>query len=186
MNTKKFSKIQEKRVAKNMGYAKGHTQIASGAVNVAGLKHDVKTEVSNEWDVLVECKTSAIKTGQCGKRSFSIKREWLEDVIHHAFDMGKAMGIVVFSYDNKKDFVAMQNSDFTNLHKAVIDYETELRTIKSENAQNRKIIGYLLSKLGNKVGLTKEECVAMDTFDFVIHYDPESEKMINLCKLQKE
>lgn len=122
-STKSFSKEQEKRIAKDMQYANGKTQPGSGAINVTGLKHDVKTSRSSEWDVLVEAKTSMVKPGQAGKRSMKFEKAWIKDVQTHAIEMGKAMGVVAFSFDNQEDFYTLGKQDFLNMHQAVMDYE---------------------------------------------------------------
>lgn len=127
MATKDFSSIQEKRVAKRHS---GEVQLGSGAVGLTGLKGDVKVSASENWSFLAECKTSATKPGQAGKRSLTLHKSWIKDVQTHAFDMGKSMGIVVVSFDNKEDFYLTSSIDFDNMHKAVIEYETELTTIK--------------------------------------------------------
>lgn len=128
---KRYSEEQEKRITKTLNYADSTKQIGSGAINLTGLKHDVKTSRSSEWDILVEAKTSAIKPGQAGKRSITFQKSWIKDVQNHAFDMGKSMGIVVFSFDNKEDFYALGSTDFNNLYQAVLDYEELVHKLES-------------------------------------------------------
>ena len=95
MNTRKFSKKQEKRVAKNLG---GKTVSNSGATPFD--KGDVLTK-----RYLVECKTS-IKD----KNSVSIKRDWLEKAKEEAFAMGKSAPILVFDFGDGKDYAILSLS----------------------------------------------------------------------------
>lgn len=74
MNTRKFSKRQEKAVAKAWG---GKVQANSGAT--AFRKGDVLTD-----KFLIECKTSATP-----KKSFTIQKEVLEKAEEERFAMGK-------------------------------------------------------------------------------------------------
>ena len=73
MSTKKFSNMQEKRIAKKLG---GKTQPASGALPIASLKSDVKVTNSEDWKVLISAKTYG-KT--IAKKVLHLK-EWLEEV----------------------------------------------------------------------------------------------------------
>jgi len=131
MNMKKFSSRQEKRVAKQLN---GKLQPGSGAVNVTGLKGDVRVDNSSEWDLLVECKTKAVKPGQ-GVRSMTVQKSWIKDVQNHAFDMGKSMGVVALSFDGKENFYLIGEHDFLNMYQAVRDYEQLIQ--KYETALNQ-------------------------------------------------
>lgn len=129
MSTKKFSNMQEKRIAKKLG---GKTQPASGALPIASLKSDVKVTNSENWKVLVSAKTSMVKNYQAGKRSFTLKKEWLEEVKHQAFEGGYDFGVVSISFDNRQDFYIVEDVDFENMLKALKEYEAELKEYEAE------------------------------------------------------
>lgn len=129
MSTKKFSNMQEKRIAKKLG---GKTQPASGALPIASLKSDVKVTNSEDWKVLVSAKTSMVKNYQAGKRSFTLKKEWLEEVKHQAFEGGYDFGVVSISFDNRQDFYILEDVDFENMLKALKEYEAEINSLKEE------------------------------------------------------
>lgn len=129
MSTKKFSNMQEKRIAKKLG---GKIQPASGALPIASLKSDVKVTNSENWKVLVSAKTSMVKNYQAGKRSFTLKKEWLEEVKHQAFEGGYDFGVVSISFDNRKDFYIVEDVDFENMLKALKEYEEEINSLKEE------------------------------------------------------
>lgn len=129
MSTKKFSNMQEKRIAKKLG---GTTQPASGALPIASLKSDVKVTNSEDWKVLVSAKTSMVKNYQAGKRSFTLKKEWLEEVKHQAFEGGYDFGVVSISFDNRQDFYIVEDVDFENMLKALKEYEAEINSLKEE------------------------------------------------------
>ena len=129
MSTKKFSNMQEKRIAKNLG---GKTQPASGALPIASLKSDVKVTNSEDWKVLISAKTSMVKNHQAGKRSFTLKKEWLEEVKHQAFEGGYDFGVVSISFDNRQDFYILEDVDFENMLKALHEYEAEINRLKEE------------------------------------------------------
>lgn len=129
MSTKKFSNMQEKRIAKKLG---GKTQPASGALPIASLKSDVKVTNSEDWKVLISAKTSMVKNHQVGKRSFTLKKEWLEEVKHQAFEGGYDFGVVSISFDNRQDFYILEDVDFENMLKALKEYEAEINRLKEE------------------------------------------------------
>lgn len=129
MSTKKFSNMQEKRIAKKLG---GKTQPASGALPIASLKSDVKVTNSEDWKVLISAKTSMVKNHQAGKRSFTLKKEWLEEVKHQAFEGGYDFGVVSISFDNRQDFYILEDVDFENMLKALHEYEAEINRLKEE------------------------------------------------------
>ena len=129
MSTKKFSNMQEKRIAKKLG---GKTQPASGALPIASLKSDVKVTNSEDWKVLISAKTSMVKNHQVGKRSFTLKKEWLEEVKHQAFEGGYDFGVVSISFDNRQDFYILEDVDFENMLKALHEYEAEINRLKEE------------------------------------------------------
>jgi len=129
VSTKKFSNMQEKRIAKKLG---GKTQPASGALPIASLKSDVKVTNSEDWKVLISAKTSMVKNHQVGKRSFTLKKEWLEEVKHQAFEGGYDFGVVSISFDNRQDFYILEDVDFENMLKALHEYEAEINRLKEE------------------------------------------------------
>lgn len=121
--------MQEKRIAKKLG---GKTQPASGALPIASLKSDVKVTNSEDWKVLISAKTSMVKNHQAGKRSFTLKKEWLEEVKHQAFEGGYDFGVVSISFDNRQDFYILEDVDFENMLKALHEYEAEINRLKEE------------------------------------------------------
>lgn len=116
---RKFSDMQEKRIAKDI---RGYQQINSGATG--NMKGDAYN-LGDEWDVLIDGKTTAAKTYQAGVRSKTLKKEWFAKVRDEAFSMGKRFGIISFSFDNKKDYYAMEDTDFKNMYQGLLDYEQE-------------------------------------------------------------
>ena len=103
MNTRRYSKAQESRVAKNL---KGKRQSNSGATPF--FKGDVVTE-----HFCIECKTSMTE-----KKSTSIKREWIEGIKEEAFAMGKPHLALAFNYgglDNPENFYIIDERLFNQL-----------------------------------------------------------------------
>ena len=86
--TRFYSSKQEKQVAKAIG---GRTVANSGATLFN--KGDVTTS-----NILVECKTCVTE-----KKSFSIKKEWLEKNKEEAFEMGKDYSVLVFNFGPDTD-----------------------------------------------------------------------------------
>lgn len=86
--TRFFSNKQEKAVAKAVG---GKKVANSGAT--AFNKGDVTTD-----DMLIECKTCVEN-----KKSFSIKKEWLEKNKEEAFEMGKSYSALAFNFGPNTD-----------------------------------------------------------------------------------
>lgn len=99
MNTRKFSKKQETRVAKNLG---GKVNSNSGATSF--YKGDVNTE-----NVLIECKTSIKPV-----KSISIKKEWLTKLDEEKFAMGKFHSALAFDFGDGKDYFII-NEDMMGL-----------------------------------------------------------------------
>jgi hypothetical protein len=83
MNTRKYSKAQESRVAKVLG---GKRQPNSGATPFR--KGDAITD-----DFVIECKTAMTE-----KSSFSIKKEWIEKLKEETFAMNKPYWAVCFNF----------------------------------------------------------------------------------------
>ena len=102
--TRFYSNKQEKSVAKAVG---GKQVSNSGAT--AFNKGDVTTD-----SMLLECKTCMEN-----KKSFSIKREWLEKNKEEAFEMGKSYSALVFNFgpDTENYYVIDEK-----LFKELLDY----------------------------------------------------------------
>lgn len=113
MNTRKYSSMQEKQIAKNLG---GRVQPNSGAANfVAG---DVKLDF-----MLIDSKTVTAP-----KQSVSIRKEWFDKIRNEAFAMNKEMSCIAFNYGpNQPNFYAVNENDFKNLLQAYKEkyYECE-------------------------------------------------------------
>ena len=86
--TRFYSSNQEKKVAKAIG---GKQVSNSGATDFQ--KGDVTTD-----NILVECKTCTTE-----KKSFSIKKEWLEKNKEEAFEMGKEYSVLAFNFGPDTD-----------------------------------------------------------------------------------
>lgn len=88
-STRYVSDKHEKRTAKNIG---GHVQVSSGSS--AFLKGDVVTN-----KCLVECKTCMAE-----KKSFSIKKEWLEKIKEQCIQMRKQYPILAFDFGDGENY----------------------------------------------------------------------------------
>lgn len=88
-STRYYSDRHEKRTAKNIG---AKVQTSSGSSSF--LKGDV---ISTKC--LIECKTSTSE-----KKSFSIKKEWLEKLEEQCFAMGKKHPILVFDFGDGNNY----------------------------------------------------------------------------------
>lgn len=102
--TRFYSNRQEKKVAKAVS---GYQTANSGATKFS--KGDIRTD---KW--LFECKTSTAP-----KKSFSIKKDWLEKNREESFAMGKDYNALVFDFGDEgkryyvideKTFIAMKDS----------------------------------------------------------------------------
>lgn len=103
MNTRKYSKAQESKVAKNL---KGRRQPNSGAT--AFSKGDVKTT-----HFCIECKTATTE-----KQSMSIKRDWIDKLKEEAFAMGKPHWAVAFNFgglNNGENYYVIDEKLFLRL-----------------------------------------------------------------------
>ena len=101
MNTRKYSNIQEKQIAKSLG---GKVQPNSGASNfVAG---DVKLDF-----MLVDAKTVTTS-----KQSVSLKKSWFDKIKYEAFAMNKEMSCIAFNYGpNEPNYYVVNEKDFKQL-----------------------------------------------------------------------
>ena len=106
--TRFYSSKQEKQVAKAIG---GRTVANSGAT--AFNKGDVTTD-----NILIECKTCVTE-----KKSFSIKKEWLEKNKEEAFEMGKDYSVLAFNFGPDTSNYYVINEKLFKLLKEVIDNE---------------------------------------------------------------
>lgn len=107
MDTRHYSKKQEKRVAKNLG---GKVNANSGATGF--YKGDVRTDY-----LLVECKTATKEV-----KSVSIKKEWLKKLNEERFAMGKQHSILAFDFGDGEDYFIIDKS----LMKMLTDYLEEV------------------------------------------------------------
>lgn len=101
MNTRKFSNLQERQIAKKLG---GKVQPNSGAANfVAG---DVKLDF-----MLIDAKTVTTP-----KKSVAIREEWFEKIKYEAFAMSKEMSCIAFNFGpGKPNYYALSEKDFKQL-----------------------------------------------------------------------
>jgi hypothetical protein len=148
MSTKDFSNLQEKRIAKTLG---GRTQPASGALPLASKKSDVQVSSSENWKLLVSAKTSMVKTHQAGKRSFTLKKEWLEEVKHQASEGGYDIGVVSVSFDNRKDYYITEDIDFRNIVDALHDYEKIIDTNNKLKSSMLEFLTFWIKELQSQV-----------------------------------
>ena len=103
--TRFYSNQQEKKVAKAVG---GKQVSNSGAT--AFNKGDVTTD-----NILIECKTCCDD-----KKSFSIKKEWLEKNKEEAFAMGKDYSVLVFNFGpNSENYYVIDEKTFKEFKEAI-------------------------------------------------------------------
>lgn len=91
ISTRFFSKQQENKVAEIIN---GRTTPNSGATKYQ--KGDVSSSGEESW--LLECKTCMTP-----KQSFSIRKQWLEDIREEALQAGKMNYAVVFNFGPKQE-----------------------------------------------------------------------------------
>jgi hypothetical protein len=128
MSTRDYSDIQEKRIAEAIG---GVVQPNSGALPIASRKGDVRAKESTNWKVLFDGKTKTIKTYQSGARSITVKKEWFDEVKKNAVQGGYDIGIIVVSFDNRKDYYMLEDVDFKNMYQALTEYEQQVEDLQS-------------------------------------------------------
>lgn len=105
MNTRKFAKKQEQTLASLLNAKR---QANSGATPFA--KGDVKTA-----GILIECKTCVRD-----KKSFAIKKEWLEKNKEEAFAMGKSYSVLAFNFGpGQKNFYILDEQTFLDIRGAL-------------------------------------------------------------------
>ena len=113
MNTRKYSKAQEDRVAKSV---QGKRQANSGATPF--FKGDVKTDL-----FCIECKTATTE-----KASMSIKREWIDKLKEETFAMGRRFWSLVFNFGglhNSENFYIIDEGTFRKLQDLLRKEEEE-------------------------------------------------------------
>lgn len=113
MNTRKFSKAQESKVAKNL---KGKRQPNSGATPFS--KGDVVTS-----QFCIECKTATTE-----KESMSVKREWITKLKEEAFAMGKPYWAISFNFGglrNHENFYIIDEQLFKQLKNFMEEQEDD-------------------------------------------------------------
>jgi hypothetical protein len=128
MSTRDFSDIQEKRIADAIG---GVVQPNSGALPIASKKADVRSRQSSNWRILLDGKTKTVKTYQSGVRSISVKKEWFDEIKKNAVQGGYDIGVMVVSFDNRKDYYMLEDVDFKNMYQALIEYEHQIEDLQS-------------------------------------------------------
>ena len=93
--TRYYSDKQEKRTAKKLG---AKVQTSSGSSDF--LKGDVVSDTC-----LIECKTCVTE-----KKSFSIKKEWLDKVDEQCYAMGKRYPILAFDFGDSENYYVLPES----------------------------------------------------------------------------
>lgn len=106
--TRYYSSRQEKKVAKAVG---GKQVSNSGAT--AFNKGDVTSD-----NFLIECKTCVED-----KKSFSIKKEWLEKNKDEAFEMGKAYSALAFNFGPSSENYYVIDERLFKILKEAVDNE---------------------------------------------------------------
>ena len=104
--TRYYSDKQEKRTAKKLG---AKVQTSSGSSDF--LKGDVVSDTC-----LIECKTCITE-----KKSFSIKKEWLDKVDEQCYAMGKRYPILAFDFGDGENYYVLPES----VMKKFIEYLNE-------------------------------------------------------------
>ena len=102
--TRFYSSKQEKAVAKAIG---GKQVANSGAT--AFSKGDVRTA---DW--LIECKTCTTE-----KKSFSIKKEWMEKNREEAFAMNKDYNALAFDFGDGNNYYIVDEKTFIRMKEAL-------------------------------------------------------------------
>ena len=102
--TRFYSSRQEKAVAKAV---KGKQVSNSGAT--AFSKGDVRT---NQW--LIECKTNTT-----AKKSFSIKKEWIDKNKEEAFAMNKDYNALAFDFGMGNNYYIVDEKTFIRMKEAL-------------------------------------------------------------------
>ena len=94
-STRYYSDRHEKKTSKNLGVRK---QTSSGSSSF--LKGDLYSD-----SCLFECKTSMSE-----KKSFSIKKEWLDKLEEQCFSMGKKHPILVIDFGDGDNYYVLNET----------------------------------------------------------------------------
>ena len=101
MNTRKYAKRQEQTLAQMLNAKR---QANSGATPFH--KGDIKSK-----RFLIECKTCIDP-----KKSFAIKKEWLNKIKEEAFAMGREYGVLAFNFGpGEKNYFVLDEKTFFEL-----------------------------------------------------------------------
>lgn len=112
MPTRFYSDKQEKKVAKVVG---GKRTPNSGATPWS--KSDIVTD-----KFAIECKTCTAE-----KKSFSIKREWLEKNKEEAFAMGKEYSVLAFNFGPDTDnYYILDENTFKEFKEVIENDESRM------------------------------------------------------------
>lgn len=103
LNTRAVSGKQEKKVASILG---GKRTSNSGATLFD--KGDVTAE-----HLLIECKTVMEN-----KKSFTVKKEWLEKTQEEAFSRGKQLSALCFNFGSGSNYFVVREDDFKSLYES--------------------------------------------------------------------
>lgn len=106
--TRFYSNRQEKKVAKAVG---GKQVANSGAT--AFTKGDVRTQ---SW--LIECKTCTTE-----KKSFSIKKEWLDKNKEETFAMNKDYSALAFDFGDGNNYYIVDEKTFIQMKEALEQWQ---------------------------------------------------------------
>lgn len=107
---------QEERIVRNLQQVdpRARATIASGRTPIS--KSDAEIP-----DLLrVEAKTSGARDGK-GRKSISVKKEWLDKVEREAFNAGRGqIPVVAISFDESKDYYVIEDYYLYNLLKELV------------------------------------------------------------------
>ena len=106
MDTRKYSNLQEKRIAKKLH---GRKQLNSGATMFQ--KGDVITD-----KILIECKTKVKES-----KSISIQKDWIEKLKEEAFTMRRPYWAITFNFGDNEDYFIINEKLFKQLMEGLQD-----------------------------------------------------------------
>lgn len=106
MDTRKYSNLQEKRIAKKFH---GRKQLNSGATMFQ--KGDVITD-----KILIECKTKVKES-----KSISIQKDWIEKLKEEAFAMRRPYWAIIFNFGDNEDYFIINEKLFKQLIEGLQD-----------------------------------------------------------------
>jgi hypothetical protein len=117
ISKRKIGSNQDKEVRRQTGW---RIEVNSGATD--GRKGDLKAE-----ELLIETKSP-----EYPQKSFKLFEEWFDKVAKQAFSMGKRLGIIVFTFNQRDQYAALPLRDFDNLHKSNIEYQKQISDLQEE------------------------------------------------------